>query len=150
MRRQAGLLLDRDQDMRTSLVALCFFVIGSTSAGTAQRPEDRPPSETIESGRDTYLFHCAACHGRTGKGDGPVVPTLKTAPPDLTTLAQRRGGRFAEAEITAFIVGRRPAAHGSNDMPVWGPVFRELNPFDSRIDVRLSGLVDYLTSIQAK
>ena len=50
--------------------------------------------------------------------------------------------RFPQAEVTALIVGRRPAAHGSSDMPVWGPLFRELNPFDSRVDVRLLRLVD--------
>lgn len=64
----------------------------------------------------------AACHGRTARGDGPVVSVLKTAPPDLTTLAKRRGGRFAEAEVTAFIVGPRPAARGTSDMPVWATV----------------------------
>jgi hypothetical protein len=41
-------------------------------------------------------------------------------------------------------------AHGTSDMPVWGPLFRELNPYDSRVDVRLSRLVDYLKSIQLK
>ena len=137
--------------MRTSLTAACLFVAGVTCGAAGQRPEDRVPSETtIESGRDTYLFHCAACHGRTGKGDGPVGSTLKAAPPDLTTLAKRRGGRFPQADVTVFIVGRRPSAHGSSDMPVWGPLFRELNPFDSRVDVRLSRLVDYLKSMQVK
>ena len=63
--------------MRTSLAAACFFVIGVACAGAAQRPEDRAPSETIESGRDTYVFYCAACHGRAGKGDGPVASSLK-------------------------------------------------------------------------
>ena len=53
------------------------------------------PLETIESGRDTYLFHCAACHGRTGRGDGPMVSVLTTAPPDLTTLAKRRAAVFS-------------------------------------------------------
>lgn len=136
--------------MRTSLAVACFFVVGVTCASAGQRPKDRAPSENTESGRDTYLFHCAAYHGRTGKGDGPVVSTLKAAPPDLTTLAKRRGGRFPQSEVTAFIVGRRPAAHGSSEMPVWGPLFQELNPFDSRIDVRLLRLVDSLKSIQVK
>ena len=58
--------------------------------------------------------------------------------------------QMGEAEVTAFIVGRRPAAHGSGEMPVWGPLFRELNPYDSRIDARLSRLVEYLKSIQVK
>jgi hypothetical protein len=79
-----------------------------------------------------------------------MVSVLTTAPPDLTTLAKRKGGRFDKAEVTAFIVGRRPLAHGTSDMPVWGPLFRELNPYDSRVDVRLSRLVDYLKSIQLK
>ena len=78
------------------------------------------------------------------------VSVLTTAAPDLTTLAKRRGGRFDEAEITAFIVGRRPLSHGTSEMPVWGPLFRELNPYDSRVDVRLSRLVGYLKSIQVK
>ena len=138
--------------MKTSLAAACLFIVGATCAAAGQRPEDRAPSETIESGRDTYTFYCAPCHGRIGKGDGPVVPALKAAPPDLTTLAKRRGGRFPQADVTAFLtgIGRRPAAHGSSEMPVWGPLFRELNPFDSRIDVRLLRLVDYLQSMQVK
>jgi mono/diheme cytochrome c family protein len=136
--------------MTTSLAVAAFFVAGVTCASAGQGAGDRAPSDIIESGRETYLFHCAACHGRTGKGDGPVVSSLKAAPPDLTTLAKRRGGRFPQAQISAFIVGRRPSAHGSSDMPVWGPLFQELNPFDSRIDVRLLRLVDYLKSIQVK
>ena len=134
-----------------SLAATCFLtlIVGLTWASAEQRPKDRASSETIESGRDTFVFYCAACHGRTGQGDGPVTASLKAAPPDLTTLAKRRG-RFREAEVTAFIMGRRPSAHGSSDMPIWGPLFRELNPYDSKIDVRLLRLVDYLKSIQRK
>jgi mono/diheme cytochrome c family protein len=132
------------------VAAACVLVVGVTCATASQRSGDSGPSETIESGRDTYLFHCAACHGRAARGDGPVVPALKIVPPDLTTIAKRRGGRFDDADVTAFIVGRRRAAHGTNEMPVWGPLFRELNPYDSRFDVRLSRLVDYLKSIQVK
>ena len=136
--------------MRTAFAVTCSLVIVVTCGNAEQRPESGAPTETIESGRDTYAFYCAACHGRTGKGDGPVVSSLKAAPPDLTTLAKRSGGRFRETEVTARIVGRRPSAHGSSDMPVWGPLFRELNPHDSRVDVRLLRLVDYLKSIQVK
>ena len=135
----------------SAIIAMFFVWVGPPAPG-GQRADGRSPSEAIESGRDTYLFHCAACHGPSGKGDGPVVSALKTPPPDLRTLARRRGGRFPRAEITAFVIGkRRPtAAHGSPDMPIWGPLFREMNPFDSRIDVRLNGLIDHLESIQLK
>lgn len=132
------------------LAAACVLVVGVTGATASQLSGDSGPSDTIESGRDTYVFHCAACHGRTARGDGPVAPALKIVPPDLTTIAKRRGGRFDDAEVTMFIVGRRRAAHGTSEMPVWGPLFRELNPYDSRVDVRLSRLVDYLESIQVK
>lgn len=138
--------------LRSSAVAAFLFVFGVPSAFTGQRPEERTPLETIEPGRDTYLFHCAPCHGRGGKGDGPVVPALKAPPPDLTTLATRGGGRFPRAEVSTFVTGRgrASAAHGSSDMPIWGPLFRELNPFDSKIDVRMIRLIDHLESIQMK
>jgi hypothetical protein len=40
--------------------------------------------------------------------------------------------------------------HGTNDMPVWGPVFTGLGDSDTRSKVRVANLVTYLESIQAK
>ena len=67
-------------------------------------------------------------------------------------LAKRRGGRFSRAEVTAFVAGlsRTAPAHGSSDMPVWGPTFRAQEALDSRISVRLLNVVEYLESIQVK
>jgi hypothetical protein len=46
---------------------------------------------------------------------------LRIPPPDLTRIAQRRGGNFPDAEIAAQIDGRTVVpAHGSRDMPIWG------------------------------
>jgi hypothetical protein len=56
-----------------------------------------------------------------GHGDGPAAPALQTPPADLTRLAQRHGGLFPVAEVTAFLDGRTIIpAHGSREMPVWG------------------------------
>jgi hypothetical protein len=35
-------------------------------------------------------------------------------------------------------------------MPVWGPVFRSLDPSDARVQVRIANLIAYLDAIQAK
>jgi hypothetical protein len=35
-------------------------------------------------------------------------------------------------------------------MPVWGPIFRALDPNDTRTRVRIDAIVSYVASIQAK
>jgi hypothetical protein len=41
-------------------------------------------------------------------------------------------------------------AHGSKDMPVWGPIFRALDPNDTATKVRIANIVDYIESMQPK
>ena len=78
----------------------------------------------LAAGRDLYEKHCEICHGAAGKGDGPLADELKTPPPDLTLIAQRRAASFPEEEIREIIDGRRRVrAHGHSEMPVWGRVF---------------------------
>jgi hypothetical protein len=38
--------------------------------------------------------------------------------------------------------------HGTNEMPVWGTIFRALDPSDTLVEVRIGNLVGYLESIQ--
>jgi mono/diheme cytochrome c family protein len=138
---------------RLGLVAVAGLMLCGASQGmSAQRRDPPPPAEVVETGADTYASHCASCHGRGGKGDGPTAPSLRQKPADLTTIAHRRGGQFPRAEMSDFILGKgkRIGAHGSRDMPVWGPLFTESNPFDSRVDVRVERLLDYLESLQVK
>jgi mono/diheme cytochrome c family protein len=134
------------------MVVAGLMLCGASQEISAQRREAPPPAEVVETGADTYTSHCASCHGRGGKGDGPTAPSLRQKPADLTTIARRRGGQFPRAEMSDFILGKgkRIGAHGSRDMPVWGPLFRESNPFDSRVDVRVERLLDYLESLQVK
>jgi mono/diheme cytochrome c family protein len=106
-----------------------------------------------DSGRSAYLQYCASCHGRDGQGDGPVAPSLRTAPTDLTRVAERRGGRFSQAEIAAYIDGRTPVpAHGPREMPVWGQKLGERLGNDDTAEELVRGrllvLVEYLQSIQ--
>jgi mono/diheme cytochrome c family protein len=114
----------------------------------ACRDPQQPPA-----GRDLYLQHCAACHGESGDGSGPLAASLVRPPSDLRRIAARNDGRFDESEVMAYIDGRKTVAeHGLREMPVWGAVFLEENrpehypAYTSLLHSR--ALTDYLRSIQ--
>jgi len=130
------------------------FVIATAAAGAGgQRSTvDISPSLANPSlvGADTYAFYCAPCHGKDGKGRGPVAEALKALPADLTTLAARNGGAFPKDRVRAFVTAgdRAIPAHGSPAMPVWGPTFSALDANDKVVSVRIFNVVAYLESIQ--
>ncbi len=143
--------------MRTTtraLIAIAVLVGGFAAAIAArQTTGPRTPPLIIESmyGPDLYRMYCATCHGRDGKGGGPAAAALKVPPPDLTVLARRQNGVFPAFEVETIIRGGTAvAAHGSDEMPVWGPIFRALDPSDARVKVRIASLVSHLESIQRR
>src|SRR5690242_19375774 len=80
-------------------------------------------------GKAMFKEYCATCHGVAGKGDGPAMDATKKRPADLTQLARKNGGTFPEVHVMNFITGDDVlAAHGTRDMPVWGTLFRSLDP----------------------
>ena len=131
---------------------LCsVLVAAATAAAQTTGPQQLPLVPQSMRGADLFRLYCATCHGRDGQGHGPVAPALKTHPADLTTIAMRNLGMFPRARVELLIVGGNPLdAHGSEDMPVWGPIFKGLDPSDARVKVRISNLVSYLESIQKK
>ncbi len=121
------------------------------AAGQSTSPAT--PPLVIESmyGPDLYRLYCATCHGRDGRGNGPAAASLKVPPPDLTRLARRRNGVFPARDVEAIVRGGTViTAHGSDEMPVWGPIFYALDPSDARVKARISSLVGHLASIQQK
>jgi mono/diheme cytochrome c family protein len=109
--------------------------------------------EPIEgvSGRQTYQQYCASCHGENAKGGGPAAAALKTPPPDLTTLAKQNGGKFPYEYVGGVVrFGKPISAHGSSDMPVWGPIFNFVDYNEIAIRKRIKNLCDYLASLQQK
>jgi mono/diheme cytochrome c family protein len=138
---------------RVAGVALLIAVTAGVALRARQAPREPLSSLAIHSmyGQDLYEFYCASCHGRDGKGAGPVAPALKTAPPDLTTISRRNDGVFPKARIEAIVAGTPSgamAAHGSKDMPVWGPIFRSLDPANKANRERIANIVAYLESLQ--
>ena len=77
---------------------------------------------------------------------------LKTSPPDLTTLAKRHGGKFPYEYVSDVLrFGTRIIAHGSSDMPIWGPIFGSMDNYDEvAVRKRIKDLSDYLASLQQK
>ena len=111
------------------------------------------------SGAQMFKEYCAVCHGPAGKGDGPVANALKVPPPDLTTLAQRHDGEFPDDYVSNVLKnGVEKPAHGSGEMPVWGPIFETMNRWRALcpgmnatpVTLRITNLTNYLKSIQKK
>jgi mono/diheme cytochrome c family protein len=134
-------------------LVLVIVVMYPRASGQTTGPTNPPLVISSMHGRDLFEFYCATCHGGDGKGRGPVASALRVPPPDLTRLTDRNGGGFPKTRVQAFVTGEQEAilsAHGSKDMPVWGPIFKALDPDDRMNRVRVANIVDYIEGIQVK
>jgi mono/diheme cytochrome c family protein len=137
---------------RTTVLFIGALCVTQCFAAFAQT---KPPPLVIAStyGRDLYAFYCASCHGRDGKGEGPVASALKKAPPDLTMLSIHNGGVFPRARTQAIVIGDADPplpAHGSREMPVWGPIFRGLDVNQAMNRQRIANILDFVESLQVR
>jgi mono/diheme cytochrome c family protein len=134
------------------VIALVVYLGSGATASQKQEPHATTQKTDIKAGAETFGKYCASCHGKQGKGDGPVAETLKIAPSDLTALARTYEGKFPRGYVSAVLIfGKRVASHGSNDMPVWGAKFRKIDPEHDRSGQKhIDDLIAYLESIQAK
>ena len=102
------------------------------------------------NGADLYRTHCASCHGREGRGNGPVAASMRKPPPDLTQLSRRNGGLFPEARIRRIVDGREVESHGTRDMPVWGDIFKTIADGDADVPSRILAIVRHVESMQLR
>jgi len=104
------------------------------------------------SGKEMFMSYCASCHGKDAKGDGPAAAALKQPPANLTTLAKLNGGKYPTDKVTAVLRGEaRLAAHGDQEMPIWGQVFWRMGQgHEEIVQIRIANLNRYLESLQAK
>ncbi len=138
---------------RALAFAVTALALLLSAIAIAQKPSLKKvpaPYTSPASGEEMYVSYCAACHGKDGKGNGPAVPALKSLPPDLTTLARRNGGKYPADHVYAILSGKTElAAHGSTDMPVWGPVFMRMGQsHPAEVQLRANNLTKYLESLQ--
>lgn len=142
--------------MRRKLKTILFVLLLTVAAYAQQTGTPKgtaaPAKDGMLSGKQLYIADCAVCHGNDAKGGGPFSPQLKTWPPDLTVLAKKNNGVFPAMRLSEVIDGEfdKPA-HGSREMPVWGPVFRSLaHGHNDNAQLRINRLVKYLESLQQK
>jgi mono/diheme cytochrome c family protein len=104
------------------------------------------------NGKQMYVNYCAPCHGRDGKGNGPAASSLRQRPTDLTLLARNNHGQFPDAHVAAILrFGSDHPAHGSAEMPVWGPMLGTMDKSNQNLRMlRVTNLCSYLKTLQQK
>ncbi|MGY6409748.1 MAG: c-type cytochrome [Alkalilacustris sp.] len=126
-----------------------------TGAGLFSAPLAAGEAGAVALGAELFGQHCAACHGVTAAGDGPLAPLLTVPVPDLGGLAARNDGVFPMLEVVHTIDGRAGRAAHGGPMPVWGVVFAETPRFATddhgallEASGRIMALTLWLESIQ--
>ena len=105
------------------------------------------------SGEQLFQRLCAACHGSSAQGNGPVAASLTVAVPNLRELSKRHHGEFPAEKIQKIVDGRLSLSpHGTRVMPVWGDELLRSEAGDPQAEHAAADLihkiVEYLRSIQ--
>ena len=81
-----------------------------------------------------------------------MAKALKTKPPDLSRLQWRNRGQFPAQRPANVISGEEQKAkgHGSQEMPVWDPIFSQVSRDQDLGRVRVDNLVKHIQSLQIK
>jgi len=138
--------------LRCVIFASVLLVLIACIAGAVPAiNEGQFPPNYMPTGEQMFKQYCAACHGKDGKGHGPLAAVLKTPPADLTTLAKRHDGKFPYQYVESVLqFGPGFPSHGSSDMPTWGPIFRYYDKRDERVvKQRIHTLSEYIASLQS-
>jgi len=142
------------QERWSMLLLLCLVLLPAAVLLPAFQKQDKTNSSarnTVE-GAKIFQYHCAVCHGVDGRGHGPDSVVLKHPVPDLTLISQRSGGKFPFQRVKEIIDGKEPGllAHGDREMPIWGPIFHEVESDQDWGEVRLDAITRHMESIQQK
>jgi mono/diheme cytochrome c family protein len=132
------------------LALACFVAFAQDTGAKTVKKVNAQPTATV-NGADLFKEYCAVCHGTDAKGSGPAADALKKRPADLTQLTRKNNGSFPELHVMNYIKGEDiVAAHGTRDMPVWGPIFGSMSSNQDLVQVRVYNLLKYIEGVQAK
>jgi mono/diheme cytochrome c family protein len=139
----------RSQEMKSRCIVMILGHVLTVSWVTPASADDL----SQQTGKQLYQRLCAACHGDNGEGDGTVAAYFKMRPPDLTQLANSRGGQFPTDDVRRTVDGRdSPGPHGSREMPIWGVALYYTDTKNPRQEQQVKDIVDrvveYVRTIQ--
>ena len=141
------------QERWSMLLLLCLVLLPTVLLPAAQKQDKTNSSarHTVEGAR-IFQYHCAVCHGVDGRGHGPESVVLKHRVPDLTLISQRSGGKFPYKRVKGIVEGTESGllGHGDREMPIWGPIFHEVESDQDWGEVRLDAITKHVESIQQK
>lgn len=123
------------------------------SLASAQQPAPGPSANQIAAGSSLFRTYCAACHGPSARGDGPLAASMRRKPPNLTEISRRHDNAYPGELVFRIIDGREKVpGHGGSDMPVWGDAFQRSleGGGDQAVRARIAALVSFLESIQVR
>ncbi len=133
-----------------ALAGIALPGVGKQNPASPNADQQFPPLIRSLKGADLFRAYCSPCHGLDARGTGPAAPALRVVVPDLTILAMTNHGKFPTERVRQMILGDAVvASHGSREMPIWGPIFHQVERDMDWGDVRVSSLVEYLQSIQS-
>jgi mono/diheme cytochrome c family protein len=140
--------------LAVTLIAISTFAVAQQAPASAAPTVKHVPIGNVpaNSGKEMFNSYCAVCHGTDGTGNGPAASAMKTPPANLTLLAHSNGGTYPSAHVAAAIRGQASSAsHGSQEMPIWGPLFSSLSQGNQgAVQQRITNLVTYIETLQTK
>lgn len=102
---------------RVSLILLAALVAaGLVAAASAQQAN-------LANGKAKYLEHCASCHGKEGKGDGPDAKDLNPKPRNHTDGSFMN--RLRDNYLFTVVKNGGQAVGKSDQMPGWGNILSD-------------------------
>jgi mono/diheme cytochrome c family protein len=131
-------------------VAVLLVTLSFLAPRCPAQEKKYPPVGSVDA-HAIFRAYCAPCHGLDGKGHGPAASALNSKVADLTLLTKHARGRFPSDRVRNVLEGTQtPSAHGSHEMPVWGPVFHQVEADQDLGKVRVQNLATYIESLQRK
>ena len=138
------------QQRQSPMLLLGLFLLPAVLLWATQQGQTTSPMRNPLEGAEIYRHYCASCHGVDGRGHGPASAALKHGAPDLTRISQRNRGTFPFRRVKDIIEGKEsgPQAHGSREMPVWGPIFHDVESDMDLGEVRLDAVTRTVEAMQ--